>query len=523
MEPTTDRRAQIDVHGRILPLEEPAVGHPTTRAAGDDAQVSMPPRSVVAGAPMPTTQSQRDSASPLGPEGEFPLVAAWRTTYTKLFTSANGEKRRLVYDQELAALERSRGYAPGSLLERALSELSAARLKIVADKQGKIANPSEIGVAFAAVYKLVSEKVDVSVAINRSQLVAPAFPVSGKTAECLMPIVNSGNAVIVMVVKEPPKSVAQELRRLADEKFGGIVALWQNRDLWDRVGASPELQDYLRFATVRVMTTAKDASLSQLARGVNERLEKEGGFEDARWIALVKGVAQGDRNHALREALMVCGPVVLGVKFLESFAPGMMHTIGGALDDLFGAIIPDVSQSMGKKSLPLAERLKEAWPVLKAGLASLPIAMGCGWLAATLHASSSSAGMHALSGALFALACSLGTVGTSVGAYTKTIRTLEKLRSDETIGYQIEKLGAWGRMKLALQESIFDVPFRVGHTVIGVPLQFALGITAGVGGFFHNGLFIMAEGMLETILGAATAFGYPTIKNAYDRRRLKRV
>ena len=460
---------------------------------------------------------------PAGPSDESPIVSAWRVVLTKCLVAENGEKRRLVYDHELSRVETSRGDAPNTLLTKALSELTSAGSKIVSDARGGIANPREVGDAFAAVYTLVASKVDVSVALNRRHLTAREFPLSANTAASLAPIVNEGHAVIVMVAKEPPQSAAEELRRIADEKFGGLVSLWQKRELWDVAGVSPELRDYLNFATVRVITTAKDPLLSQLARGVNVRLEREGGFEDSQWIALVKAGSQGDRQHALKEALMVCGPVVIGVKALESFAPGLMHSVGGALDDLFGAILPDVSQSMGKKGLPFSERLKEAWPVLKSGLASLPVAMGCGWLAATLHADTSSIGMHAVSGALFALACSLGTLGTSIGAYNKASRALEKLRSDEAIGGHIEKLGTWGRMKLALQESIFDVPFRVGHTVIGVPLQFALGISAGVGGFFHNGLFVMAEGMLETVLGAGTAFGYPIVKSAYDRWRLKRV
>lgn len=460
---------------------------------------------------------------PTGPAGESPLGAAWREVFTKLLVSENGAKQRLVYDRELAALERSRGDLPNTLLERAFAELSAAHESLIVDKKGRISNPVEVGDAFAAVYGLVTTKVDVSVALNRDQLCAREFPLSYKTAGYLAPIVKEGHAVIVMVAKEPPQSAAEELRRIAEEKFGGIISLWQNRELWDHVGASQALQDYLRFATVRIVTTAHDPLLSQLARGINMHIERQGGFEDSQWIALVKGVTQGDRHHALKEALLVCGPVVLGVKALESFAPGLMHTVGGALDDLFGAILPDVSQSMGKKGLPFAERFKEAWPVLRAGLSSLPIAMGCGWLAATLHAGSDSVGMHAVSGALFALACSLGTLGTSIGAYAKASRSIEKLRTDATIGGYVEKLGTWGRMKLALQESIFDVPFRVGHTVIGVPLQFALGITAGIGGFFDNGLFVMAEGMLETVLGAGTAFGYPVVKSAYDTWRLKRV
>ncbi len=460
---------------------------------------------------------------PAGPGIDSPLVIAWRTVLSKLMVAENGEKQRLAYDQELASLEKSRGDVPNTLLAKALSELGAASSRILATREGGIANPREVGESFEAVYKLVRDKMDVSVAVDVRQLTAQEFPLSEKTAGSLAPIVQEGHAVIVMVAKEPPQSAAFELRRIAEEKFGGVISLWQHRELWDQVGASPELQDYLRFATVRVLTTAKDPSLAQLARGVNTLLEREGGFEDSQWIAIVKSVTQGDRHHALKEALMVCGPVVLGVKALESFAPGLMHSVGGALDDLFGAILPDVSQSMGKKGAPFSERFKEAWPVLKAGVASLPVAMGCGWLAATLHASSSSVAMHAVSGALFALACSLGTVGTSIGAYAKASRALEKLRSDEKIGSHIENLGTWGRTKLALQESIFDVPFRVGHTVIGVPLQFALGISAGIGGFFHNGLFVMAEGMLETVLGAGTAFGYPVVKSAYDKWRLKRV
>jgi hypothetical protein len=286
---------------------------------------------------------------------------------------------------------------------------------------------------------------------------------------------------------------------------------------------SPALKDYLDYATVRIITTAKDTTLNQLARGINTQLERAGGFEDRRWTALVKGVTQGDRHHALKEALTVCGPVVIGVKLLESLAPFLMHTIGGALDDLVGAILPDVSQSMGKRGESFASRLKEAWPVLKAGLASLPLAMGCGWLASTLYAGSTSVAVHALSGGLFALACSLGTLGTSIGAYRKASQAIERLRSDRSIGHEIERLGSWERVKVALQESIFDVPFRVGHTVIGVPLQLALGVAAGIGGFFHNGSFVMAEGMLETILGAATAFSYPALKGLYDRWKLKRL
>lgn len=450
-------------------------------------------------------------------------VEAWVETLTKLFSPANGIRNRLVYDHELGEVEKKLEVPAGTLLECALQELRENVATVALNKCGQIVNSEVIGEAFDAVYQLANQKMAIAVAVDLNALVAKEFPLGKEMTQILEPIIEGGNAVVVMVAKEPPLSAAEELRRIADSKFGGLISLWEKRELWDVVGISPALKDYLEHATVRVLSTGADPEHNRLARSVNCELEQKGGFEDRQWASLVKGVTQGDRHHALKGALAVCAPVVIGVKALESYAPGLMHSVGGMLDDLFGAIIPDVSQSMGKKGAPFKERFKEAWPVLREGLTSLPVALGLGWGAAALYGATQSTLMHGISGALFALACSAGTVGTSIGAYRKASGTIEKLRTDPLVGEYIEALGTAGRVKLALQESIFDVPFRVGHTVIGVPLQIGLGVAAGVGGFFHNGLFVMTEGMLETVLGAAAAFGLPGIKALWDRSTLKQI
>jgi hypothetical protein len=87
--------------------------------------------------------------------------------------------------------------------------------------------------------------------------------------------------------------------------------------------------------------------------------------------------------------------------------PDRKSTNGGVLDDLFGAVIPDVSQSMGDRELPFSERFKKAWPVLKGGLITLPLAFAMGWFSAKLYGMSASVVIHMLAGALFALACCL--------------------------------------------------------------------------------------------------------------------
>ena len=68
------------------------------------------------------------------------------------------------------------------------------------------------------------------------------------------------------------------------------------------------------------------------------------------------------------------------------------------------------------------------------------------------------------------------------------------------------------------------MPFRIGHTVIGVPSQVALGAAAaGAFGFFNSDYFVAAIGAAETLFGVATAFLYPKWADKQHLQRLKSV
>ena len=98
----------------------------------------------------------------------------------------------------------------------------------------------------------------------------------------------------------------------------------------------------------------------------------------------------------------VWAEMLAGVKLLQHYAPAAMHAVGGVMDDLFSAILPDASQSRGDRSLPFRQRCKKAWGVMKGGLASLPLAMALGWGSAILYAASPSPWLRAAAGVAFA-------------------------------------------------------------------------------------------------------------------------
>jgi hypothetical protein len=283
------------------------------------------------------------------------------------------------------------------------------------------------------------------------------------------------------------------------------------------------LKDYLQHATVIILNTGQNPGVNKITARINEHLEKHGGFEDTHWLRVVKGIAQDEKKESLKQTLGVCIPIVVVIKIAETVLPNILHAVGGILDDLFGAIIPDVSQSMGDRNLPLKERLKKAWPVLKGGLLTLPVAFALGYFSAVLYGKTHAAVLHMAAGVLFALACCLGTLGTSLAAFKKAYSSIEELQKNKEHGFLVAHLTGFEKTKLAFKESITDVPFRVGHTMIGIPFQIVLGLAAGAFGFFHNSIFIMVEGMAETLLGALTAFAYPIAAGKMRNSRLRRT
>jgi hypothetical protein len=440
----------------------------------------------------------------------------------KLFSSKEGRKQRGIYNRKVEKVGmkkfslRSQNFVHG-----ALEQLRAHFKELRLSPGGRILNPKEIGNYFNALLRIVSNNVDLFVIYDENQLNGPHLPLSQSYKEEFRKIVARGEAAAVLLVKHPPEETALEIRKVSEKSLQGLMSLWTDEHFQKTSEIRENLRNYLQHATVRVLHTGYDPEVDKITESISQHLEKHGGFEDTHWIRVVKGVAQDVKKESLKQALGVCIPIVVVIKIVEHVLPNILHAVGGMLDDLFGAIIPDVSQSMGDKELPFSERFKKAWPVLKGGLITLPLAFAMGWFSAELYGMSTSVVIHMLAGALFALACCAGTLGTSIAAFSKSYTAIEKLQEDKKHAYLVSHLSDFEKIKLAFNESIMDVPFRVGHTVIGVPFQIALGIAAGAFGFFHSSIFIMVEGMAETLIGSVTAFAYSYFARFKRNSRLR--
>ncbi|UCH92946.1 MAG: hypothetical protein JSV88_21995 [Candidatus Aminicenantes bacterium] len=429
-----------------------------------------------------------------------------------LFSGREGRKQRGIYNRKVEKVGMKKFLLKSqNFVHSALEQLRAHFKELRLSPEGRILNPKKIGNYFNALFRIVANNVDLFVIYDESQLDGPHLPLSRSYKEEFRKIVARGEAAAVLLVKHPPEETALEIRRVSEKSLQGLMSLWTNEHFQKTSDIRENLRDYLQHATVKVLHTGYDPEVAKITGSINQHLEKHGGFEDTHWIRVVKGVAQDEKKESLKHALGVCIPIVVVIKIVEHVLPNILHAVGGVLDDLFGAIIPDVSQSMGDRHLPFSERSKKAWPVLKGGLITLPLAFAMGWFSAKLYGMSASVVIHMLAGVLFALACCAGTLGTSIAAFRKSYTAIGKLQEDKKHAYLVSRLSDFEKIKLAFNESIMDVPFRMGHTVIGVPFQIVLGIAAGAFGFFHSTLFIMVEGMAETLFGSATTFVYSYI------------
>jgi hypothetical protein len=442
----------------------------------------------------------------------------------KLFVNDKPGKQIGKYTRKVEKVGNRRfGLKHESFVHKALNELKDHFKHAQLDAKGRIVNPKQIGKHFCALLRIITKNVSLFVIHDQDQLQSSALPLSYSYREEFRKIIAKSEAAAILVVKHPPEETAREIHKVIDKSLHGITSLWADRRFQRSADIREGLKDYLQHATVKIITTGNDREIEHIVKRLDDHLEQQGGFEDSHWKRVVKGVAQDEKEESLKQALGVCIPVVVIVKVVEHVIPNVLHAIGGVLDDLFGAIIPDVSQSMGDKSLPFKERSKNAWPVLKGGLITLPIAFGLGWFSAVLYAMSDSIAVHMLAGVLFAFACCAGTLGTSIAAIRKAYKSIVELDKDNSNGYLVAGLSSLEKFKLAFNEAIMDVPFRVGHTVIGVPFQITLGAAAGAFGFFHSSLFIIIEGMAETLIGAITAFVYPSIARFNRNWRLRRT
>lgn len=471
----------------------------------------------------PQVEESPSTAAVTRPHSEYhsPAHEAYEELIHKLFSERSSGKERAFYRHEADSVAEGLKITRTELVDRALTELKAAGPYALLDQKGHFGDASKIGVHFNALISLAREKVDFYVFDSEKQLRNPSLPLSQSYRNSIGEIIKRGEACMLMIAKQPPQEIADEVKKLSEQHLKGLMSLWENQSVRDTLPLSPLLKHYLQFGTVKLRTTGQDPEVKELARTINTLLEKQSGYEASQWTQVLRSVAQHEKSESLKEALTVCVPIVFAIKAVEKFFPSYVHAIGGALDDLFGAIIPDVSQSMGKKGLPLKERLKEAMPVLVGGAVTIPVSAGLGFSAAALYSDAASLSVRLAAGAIFAFACCAGTLGTSLGAFKKAWGAIDTLSNDPVHGAEVEKLSWWGKIKLAFSESILSSPFRIGHTIIGVPTQIGLGLAAGAFGFFHNPAFIMLEGMAETILGAATAWAYPYWANFRQKMRLR--
>jgi hypothetical protein len=441
----------------------------------------------------------------------------------KLFVRGSHGRRRCIYNRKIEKVaDKKFGLRSQNFVHAALEQLKTHFKELRLSPNGRILNPKEIGDYFNALLRIVSNNVDLFVIYDESQLHGPRLPLSPSYKEEFRKIISRGEAAAVLLVKHPPEETALEIRKVSEKSMQGLMSLWTDQRFQQTSDIRDNLRNYLQHATVQVLHTGDDPEVDKITERINEHLEKHGGFEDTHWIRVVKGVARDEKKESLKQALGVCIPIVVVIKIVEHVLPNILHAVGGMLDDLFGAIIPDVSQSMGDSDLPFSERFKKAWPVLKGGLITLPLAFGLGWFSAKLYGMSASVVVHMLSGVLFAIACFAGTLGTSIAAFRKSYSAIGKLQEDKKHGYLVADLNFPSeKAKLAFREAIMDVPFRVGHTLIGIPFQLILGIAAGAFGFFHSSLFIMVEGMAETLLGSVTTFVYSYIARLKRNSRLR--
>lgn len=439
-----------------------------------------------------------------------------------LFIGERGGKQRCIYNRKVEKVgrkkfqERSKNFIHG-----ALNQLKTNYKELHISPKGRILNPKDAGDYFAALMRIVTNNVDVFVIHDEKQLNGGHLPFSKSYKEEFRKIIARNEAAAVLLVKHPPEETALEIRKVSEKSLHGLMSLWTDAHFQKTSEIRGGLRDFIRHATVRVLHTGHDPEVIKVSGRIDKHLEHHGGFEDSQWIRIVKGVAQDDKKESLKQALWVCFPIVVIIKVVEQVVPNILHAIGGVLDDLFGAILPDVSQSMGEKDKPFGERFRKARPVLKGGLVTLPLAFGLGWFSAKLYGMSESIGIHMLAGVLFALACCAGTLGTSFAAFRKSYKAIGELEKDKKHAYLVSSLTGFEKVKLAFRESIMDVPFRMGHTVIGVPFQILFGMAAGAFGFFHSSVFIMVEGMAETLLGSVTTFIYPRITRFIRNSRLQ--
>jgi len=424
------------------------------------------------------------------------------------------------YMPELGKKAEKLGLPPGKLLAKAREQLESPCLRF--DRKGRIRGAKKAGNELAAVLGCTYENMKVFVVADGAQLSGGNSPLPKGYYGKFDAINGMGDATVVAFAKALPSSLQSEAREIGKEKFHSLSWL-DNPLLWHHAGMSGNMLNFLRHDTIWVGCTGTECRL--VAMQMDRELEQPHGFERQYMKRLVRAMSEKEKADTLSSVLLVCGAVAGIIEGLKHIYPVAMYVAGGALSDVFGAIIPDVSQSVShvkEQSASHAKRFwskaKAGWKVFLGGAAGLPFALAAGWLASYLYSPAAPMEIRVLAGALFGLACAAGTVGTSVAATIGAYRAFSSLEKEGMKAKASTGKRAWE----AMNEAILKVPFRIGHTVLGLPLQLAYGMLAGAFLFFDKSWFVISEGVLEIVLGALFAFTYTKGADFLLERRLKK-
>jgi len=462
-------------------------------------------------------------------QGEGQLVRlAYREVIVKL---CRRFPDRYNYHDEIAEIAKSEGYASGEeLILKALSQVDIAPLKL--SSLGRLTNYKEVPKEFSLLYGFLFKKADLFFIFERGQLSDRELYLPKKYREAIGRMVDDGDVAMVVIAKDMPEKAKEEVREISD-RLGGTF--WLNNGLLDHVDMPHGLRHYLKHGPVRVLCKNGEGTVSNaLARAINKGVEEKGGFQKHQLERLMDYLVHSEKGESLKGALKVCLPVLGAIKLLHHFAPGLMHVVGGALDDIFGAILPDASQSMKSgvrkekdgnfvqrqvaNARDFASRASHAISVALTGMAFIPFAFVFGAISRALYRPGASIATKLAVGAFFGLACGIGTVGTSIAATVREMKAIKKF-------YHEHALPKTNYLSRAFYDSVLRIPFRVGHTIWGLPLQ--IGVSAAVAAvsalLYAHWLFVSGVGMLETLLGMAFAFGYTHYAAREHRKMMRRL
>lgn len=435
----------------------------------------------------------------------------------KLFIDREDGKERCLYRVELDAVARKLGSTPELLLRGAAQELREHGERAKIDRYGRITNPKSIGPYFAALMPVIARNIDLYVIHDQEQLSSRAIPFSDSYKEQFRAVLARGESIIALLVKNPPKEAVVEIEELSKRHFDGVMSFWSDAQFRERVPKSQKLSDWMARATIRVLCTGEDQACKDTMKAVNESIERS--LEGDQLVRAIRQITHNYQRKAFWTAAVIVGPIMAAVPGIEaagkwveriSQTPGLaekiVHTVGGALDDVASVAANAMQSMVGTGSL--WEKVKRGLPALTGGLGGIPVAMGLCLGSSYLYET----GVHPLQllgGVMFALGCSLGTVGASIGEYRETLHRIKGLEKSPAIGDLVAAMSPWQKRWCAFKDAILNVPFRLGHSVIGVSLQVGLAIAAVEGGFFKNPHFVTVEGVLESVAGVAAALAIP--------------